>query len=81
MKQINVNCTPTVSVDFIKEGKHFLSIKVHTIILHILLIDFHFIKSKSSMLFDHLNFKLETRQRSVAQQLTVSNNFPAQDFI
>jgi hypothetical protein len=59
MKQINVHCSPTVSVDFTKERKHFLSIKVHTIILHILLIDFHFIKSKSPTLFlhyDHLNF-------------------------
>jgi hypothetical protein len=62
MKPINVNCSPRVSVDCTKEGKHFLLIKVHTI--NILLIDFHFIKSKSSMLFlhyDHLNFMLETR--------------------
>jgi hypothetical protein len=36
MKQINLNCSPTVSVDFTKEGKHFLSIKVHTLILHFL---------------------------------------------
>jgi hypothetical protein len=28
MKQINVNCSPTVSVNFTKEGKHFLAIKV-----------------------------------------------------
>jgi hypothetical protein len=68
MKPINVNCSPRVTVDCTKEGKHFLLIKVHTI--NILLIDFHFIKSKSSMLFlhyDHLNFMLETRQRSFAR--------------
>jgi hypothetical protein len=69
MKQIiiNVNCSPTVSVDFTKEGKHFLSIKVHTIILHIMLIDSHFIKSKSSTLFlhyDHLNFMFRMPQGS-----------------
>jgi hypothetical protein len=78
MKQINVNCSPTVSVNFTKEGKHFLAIKVHTIILHILLIDFHFIKSKSSTLFlryDHLNFMLETRQRSVARAYSRGLNF------
>jgi hypothetical protein len=78
MKQINVNCSPTVSVNFTKEGKNFLAIKVHTIILHILLIDFHFIKSKSSTLFlryDHLNFMLETRQRSVARAYSRGLNF------
>jgi hypothetical protein len=51
---------------------------VHTIILHILLIDFHFIKSKSSTLFlryDHLNFMLETRQRSVARAYSRGLNF------
>jgi hypothetical protein len=31
-KQINVNCSPTVSVNFTKEGKHFLSIKVHIVV-------------------------------------------------
>jgi hypothetical protein len=78
MKQINVNCSPTVSVYFTKEGQHFLSIKVHTIILHILLIDFHFIKSTSPTLFlhyDHLNFMLETRQRSVARAYSRGLNF------
>jgi hypothetical protein len=78
MKQINVNCSPTFSVDFTKEAKHFFSIKVDTIILHILLIDFHFIKSKSSTLFfhyDHLNFVLETRQRSVARAYSLGLNF------
>jgi hypothetical protein len=55
-----------------------LSIKVHTIILHILLIDFHFIKSKSSTLFlhyDRLNFMFETRQRSVARAYSRGLNF------
>jgi hypothetical protein len=72
MKQINMNCSPTDSVDFAKERKHFLSIKEHTIIQHILLIDFRFIKSKSSTLFlhhDHLNFMLETWQRA-SRELT-----------